>query len=85
MYITTDEEAKQTIIDNMETNLVSLRRSIYLTIKSSLRFEECAHKILKMELKPGQEVTFGDQVIPSTLPVQYFCSGIFGSQIQCCI
>ncbi|KAK4880160.1 hypothetical protein RN001_008306 [Aquatica leii] len=44
------------IIDNTETNLVTLRRTIYLTIQSSLDFEECAHKLMKMELKPGQEI-----------------------------
>lgn len=43
------------IIDNTETNLVALRRTIYLTIHSSLDYEECAHKLMKMELKPGQE------------------------------
>ena len=85
VYVTTDEEAKQTIIDNTETNLVSLRRtcSIYLTIQSSLDFEECAHKILKMELKPGQEVTFGDQVPSFHSPYPAFIfSGIFGAQIN---
>lgn len=44
------------IIDNTETNLIALRRTIYLTIQSSLDYEECAHKLLKMELKPGQEI-----------------------------
>lgn len=44
------------IIDNTETNLVALRRTIYLTIHSSLDFEECAHKLMKMQLKPGQEI-----------------------------
>ncbi|KAK9754637.1 MA3 domain [Popillia japonica] len=53
-----DEESKETstIIDNTETNLITLRRTIYLTIQSSLDFEECAHKLMKMELKPGQEI-----------------------------
>ncbi|OWR40702.1 cell cycle control protein cwf22 [Danaus plexippus plexippus] len=52
-----DEKQKEvTIIDNTETNLVALRRTIYLTINSSLDFEECAHKLMKMQLKPGQEV-----------------------------
>lgn len=45
-----------TIIDNTETNLIALRRTIYLTIHSSLDFEECAHKLMKMQLKPGQEI-----------------------------
>ncbi|XP_071942804.1 uncharacterized protein [Antedon mediterranea] len=49
------EEKKMEIIDQTETNLVALRRTIYLTIQSSLDFEECAHKLLKMEIKPGQE------------------------------
>lgn len=44
------------IIDNTETNLVALRRTIYLTIHSSLDYEECAHKLMKMQLKPGQEI-----------------------------
>uniref|UniRef100_A0A1B0C9A9 MI domain-containing protein n=1 Tax=Lutzomyia longipalpis TaxID=7200 RepID=A0A1B0C9A9_LUTLO len=55
-----DEESEkkpgETIIDNTETNLVALRRTIYLTIHSSLDYEECAHKLMKMELKPGQEM-----------------------------
>ncbi|XP_014256672.1 pre-mRNA-splicing factor CWC22 homolog [Cimex lectularius] len=48
-------EKKMTILDNTETNLIALRKTIYLTIQSSLDFEECAHKLLKMEIKPGQE------------------------------
>ncbi|CAH1985283.1 unnamed protein product [Acanthoscelides obtectus] len=53
-----DEGPKEAskIIDSTETNLITLRRTIYLTIQSSLDFEECAHKLLKMELKPGQEI-----------------------------
>ncbi|KAL4720847.1 hypothetical protein ACJJTC_016716 [Scirpophaga incertulas] len=51
-----EEKGSVTIIDNTETNLVALRRTIYLTINSSLDFEECAHKLMKMQLKPGQEV-----------------------------
>lgn len=50
------EQKEMTIIDNTETNLVALRRTIYLTINSSLDFEECAHKLMKLQLKPGQEV-----------------------------
>lgn len=49
-------EKKVTIIDNTETNLIALRRTIYLTINSSLDFEECAHKLMKMQLKAGQEI-----------------------------
>lgn len=50
------EKKADKIIDNTETNLVALRRTIYLTIQSSLDFEECAHKLMRMQLKPGQEM-----------------------------
>ncbi|VDO44764.1 unnamed protein product, partial [Haemonchus placei] len=36
------------IIDNTEQNLVAFRREVYLTIQSSLDFQEAAHKLLKM-------------------------------------
>ncbi|XP_050419255.1 pre-mRNA-splicing factor CWC22 homolog [Patella vulgata] len=58
-----DAEAKQTIIDTTETNMVVLRRTIYLTIQSSLHYEECAHKLLKMDLKPGQEVELCNMIL----------------------
>lgn len=56
VFVMSEEKEKTTIIDQTETNLISLRRTIYLTIQSSLDFEECAHKLMKMQLKPGQEV-----------------------------
>ncbi|KAL5580271.1 hypothetical protein UlMin_012713 [Ulmus minor] len=34
-----------------ETNLVNLRRTLYLTIMSSVDFEEAGHKLLKIKLK----------------------------------
>ena len=43
------------ITDATEANLVNLRRVIYLTIMSSLDFEEAGHKLLKINLAPGQE------------------------------
>jgi pre-mRNA-splicing factor CWC22 len=36
--------------------MVNLRRTIYLTIMSSLDFEEAGHKLMKINLNPGQEV-----------------------------
>ncbi|RLU27617.1 hypothetical protein DMN91_001421 [Ooceraea biroi] len=54
---TEQAEGKAAVItDDTETNLTALRRTIYLTIHSSLDFEECAHKLMKMQLKPGQEI-----------------------------
>ncbi|KAI5409985.1 hypothetical protein KIW84_055451 [Lathyrus oleraceus] len=53
-----DEETEESmqIKDETETNLVNLRRTIYLTIMSSVDFEEAGHKLLKIHLEPGQEM-----------------------------
>ncbi|KAK5860946.1 hypothetical protein PBY51_022384 [Eleginops maclovinus] len=48
------EEEKITIYDQTEINLVAFRRTIYLAIQSSLDFEECAHKLIKMEFPDSQ-------------------------------
>jgi len=52
-----EDEEQMRIRDETETNLVNLRRTIYLTIMSSVDFEEAGHKLLKIKLEPGQEVT----------------------------
>ncbi|KAI3891532.1 hypothetical protein MKX03_009041 [Papaver bracteatum] len=49
-------EEQMKIQDETETNLVNLRRAIYLTIMSSLDFEEAGHQLLKIKLEPGQEM-----------------------------
>lgn len=51
-----EDEEQMEIKDETETNLVNLRRTIYLTIMSSVDFEEAGHKLLKIKLEPGQEV-----------------------------
>lgn len=51
-----DEEQKQEDIkDQTNADLVSLRRTIYLTIKSSGGFEECCHKLMRINLPHGLE------------------------------
>ncbi|XP_071686999.1 uncharacterized protein [Rutidosis leptorrhynchoides] len=51
-----EDEEQMTIRDETETNLVNLRRTIYLTIMNSVDFEEAGHKLLKIKLEPGQEM-----------------------------
>ena len=51
-----EEDGEMKIQDETQMNMMALRRTIYLTIMSSLSVEECAHKILQMSIKPGQEV-----------------------------
>ncbi|TKR72772.1 hypothetical protein L596_020176 [Steinernema carpocapsae] len=45
----------QTIIDHTEQHMVAFRRKVYLTMQSSLDFQEAAHKLLKNHCKAGLE------------------------------
>lgn len=47
---TADVKGDTVIIDHTEINTVQLRRTIYLTIQSSVDFEECVHKLLKLQI-----------------------------------
>ena len=49
--------------DLTETNLINLRKSIYLTLMSSATFEEALHKLLKMQRVPGTEHIYVSMII----------------------
>jgi hypothetical protein len=51
------------IEDETGTDVVNLRRTIYLTIMSSLDFEEAGHKLMKIQLRPGQVGLVGDRAV----------------------
>ncbi|KAJ5763460.1 hypothetical protein N7533_002141 [Penicillium manginii] len=57
------EEQKMDIKDQTNTNLVNLRRTIYLTIMSSIDFEECCHKLMKINLPAGLEPELPSMII----------------------
>jgi len=61
------EEAKQEhqleIQDQSNMDLTNLRRTIYLTINSSADFEECCHKLMKVNLPPGKESELPSMII----------------------
>ena len=57
------EEREMEIKDQSNTDLVNLRRTIYLTIMSSIDFEECCHKLMKVTLPAGQEPELPSMVI----------------------
>lgn len=59
----TNESAKMVINDQTDADVINLRRTIYLTIMSSLDFEECAHKLLKIDIKAGQEKELCNMII----------------------
>ncbi|KAA1477093.1 MIF4G-domain-containing protein [Dentipellis sp. KUC8613] len=56
-------EEMEGIQDRTETNLVNLRRVIYLTIMNALNYEEAVHKLLKIQLKEGEEIELVKMII----------------------
>lgn len=59
-----DEEEKQMEIkDQSNTDLVNLRKTIYLTIQSAIDPEEAVHKLLKVQLPAGFESELTSMVV----------------------
>ncbi|KAH7103864.1 MIF4G-domain-containing protein [Auriculariales sp. MPI-PUGE-AT-0066] len=54
---------KDGIEDRTETNLINLRRTIYLTIVNTLSFEEAVHKLMKVNIQDGQEIELCKMVV----------------------
>lgn len=54
-----------------ETDLINMRRTIYLTIMNSLNFEEAVHKLLNVQIPAGNEVR--DLPLPITLSLTNLC------------
>ncbi|WPA97110.1 pre-mRNA-splicing factor cwc22 [Cercospora beticola] len=57
------EERAMEIKDQSNTDLVNLRRSIYLTIMSSGTFEEACHKLMRINLPAGREDELPSMII----------------------
>ncbi|KAF2022191.1 MIF4G-domain-containing protein [Aaosphaeria arxii CBS 175.79] len=61
-----DEETKaMEVKDQTNADLTNLRRQIYLTIKSSGGFEECVHKLMRINLPHGLEKELTTMIIDS--------------------
>ncbi|KAI0377873.1 MIF4G-domain-containing protein [Hypomontagnella monticulosa] len=58
-----EEEKAMEIKDQSNTDLVNLRKTIYLTIMSSMDPEECVHKLMKINLPAGQEPELPSMVV----------------------
>lgn len=58
-----EEEKRMDIKDQSNTDLINLRRTIYLTIMSSIDFEECCHKLMKISLPPGLEPELPSMIV----------------------
>lgn len=57
------DQERVEIQDRTETNLINLRRTIYLTIMSSAAFEEAVHKLMKLSIPEGQEIELCNMVV----------------------
>ncbi|KAI3645890.1 hypothetical protein MP228_008818 [Amoeboaphelidium protococcarum] len=60
---TTTQDGKVVIYDKTDAESVALRKKIYLTLRSSLDFEEACHKLLLLKLKLGQDQLVSAMVI----------------------
>ena len=58
-----EEEDKNQILDYSEQDLVNLRKTIYLVIMSSIDYEECCHKLLKLNIREGQEMELCNMIL----------------------
>ncbi|WVQ75202.1 pre-mRNA-splicing factor CWC22 [Cryptococcus sp. DSM 104548] len=54
---------KEGIQDMTETNLINLRRTIYLTIMNSLNYEEAVHKLMKINIPEGREIELCNMIV----------------------
>ena len=74
---------KEGIEDPAETNLVNLRRVIYLIIMNALNYEEAVHKLLKVQLNEGEEVWFCYLLVFSVAH-RAFLIELVNMVIECC-
>ncbi|KAG9248108.1 hypothetical protein BJ878DRAFT_413507 [Calycina marina] len=51
------------IKDQSNTDLINLRRTIYLTIMNSIDPEEAVHKLMKVKIPPGQEAELPSMIV----------------------
>ncbi|TPX12048.1 uncharacterized protein E0L32_007163 [Thyridium curvatum] len=58
-----EEDKAMEIKDQSNADLVNLRRTIYLTIQSSMDPEEAVHKLMKINLPAGQEAELPSMVV----------------------
>ncbi|KAI8062728.1 armadillo-type protein [Gongronella butleri] len=58
-----EQEQAMDIQDETGADLVDLRRKIYLTVMSSVNYEECCHKLMKLNIPEGQEIELCNMII----------------------
>ncbi|KAG1147082.1 hypothetical protein G6F37_004297 [Rhizopus arrhizus] len=58
-----DEEEELKVVDETNADIIELRRKIYLTVMSSVNFEEACHKLMKLHVPEGHEIELCNMVI----------------------
>lgn len=56
-------EPQQAIHDKTDADVINFRKTAYLTIMSSLDFEECGHKLLKVNIPEGFEIELCHMIV----------------------
>ncbi|RKF71757.1 Pre-mRNA-splicing factor cwc22 [Golovinomyces cichoracearum] len=76
------EEKAMEIKDQSNADLVALRKTIYLTIMSSIDPEECCHKLMKVQLPVGLEPELPSMIIECCSQEKTFSKfyGLVGEQ-----
>lgn len=57
------ERSTEKVIDATGKSISELRKLIYLTIMSAVDFEECGHKLLKLDIPIGQEIEVCNMIV----------------------
>jgi len=60
------------VTDLTEGEVIQLRRKIFLTIQSSMEFEEAAHKLMQLRLAPGLEREVVNMIVESCAQARTF-------------
>lgn len=58
-----DGEPEPQIVDFTEDDMLKLRETIYLVIMNSIDFEECAHKLMKLNIGRGHEEVLSKMIV----------------------
>ncbi|MES1905432.1 MAG: pre-mRNA-splicing factor cwc22, partial [Paramarteilia canceri] len=67
-----EESEGNEIEDNTEMDLTTLRRTIYLTINSSLDCDECVHKMMKLKIKSYQFIDLARMIVDSCVQLRSY-------------
>jgi len=78
-----DEEDDELMEDFTEKDLINLKRVIYLTIQSSVDYEECLHKIIKMKTGLGHEEEVCNMIIDCCMQERTYITfyGLLGQRL----